>query len=372
MNPFGELEVGDEAIKITPNGTYKFPVGYEKEFDAFIKANPDYNGQLISENVYEINDNITLYKTFVENTDDFSMLSEGDYEELPDDFFGNDEDEAQTTLKAYSEPNFDSFQTFSADRKTWAGKLIQGIIGSNKASTVNFNKKRRVRGSFYFYNYGVYSEIGVKGWTDKKNWIGWSKTNSDELRVGWKSIVLKSKIPDYYKQSLKDINSTILYPTKLTWVNSKLVNVATLAMPEFKPTLKDRVLSQGVKALHSYLKNEEKRPASEWEKAEAFLIASRTELYFITGNQDVVKYNANYYCHVFANHWMQIEVGYSNTNGIFINGIGQNNYDQANAWIKTITKTFSEKKTELVSGEVYSCARFGNEWRGMKIVKKAK
>lgn len=181
---------------------------------------------------------------------------------------------------------------------------------------------------------------------------------------------MKSKIPDYYKQSLKDLNSIVLYPTKLTWVNGQLMNVATLAMPEFKPTLKDRVVSQGVKALHNYLKNEWKRPATEWEKAEAFLVATRTELYFVTGNQDVVKYNTKYYCHVFANHWMQFEIGYSNTNGIFINGIGQNNYTQANAWIKTITKTFSEKRTELVSGEVYSCARFGNEWRGMKIVKK--
>jgi hypothetical protein len=372
LNIRGELEVGKDIIRITPNGTYKYPMEYEDEFNDFIIKNPDFNGDLVDENIYKINESITLCKTFEENPNDFLTLSEGNYTELPDDFFGNDEDDAPTILKAASssEPDFNSFQTFSADRKTWAGKLIQSIIGSTKASTVNFNKKRRIRGSFYFYNYGVYSEIGVKGWTDKKNWIGWSKTASDELRVGWNNVVLKSKIPDYYKQSLKDLNSMVLYPTKLTWVNGQLVNVATLAMPEFKPTFRDRVLSKGVKAMHSYLKNELKRPASEWEKAEAFLVATRTELYYVSGKQDVVKYNTKYYCHVFANHWMEFEVGYSNSKGIFINGIGQNNYAKADAWFKAITKTFSEKRTTLESGEVYTCARLGNEWRGMKIVKK--
>ncbi len=148
LNPVGELEVGKEVIRITPNGTYKFPVGYEEEFNKFIKSNPDEQGVPIEENVNKIGEHIILYKTFNQNLADYDIVSEGDYELLPDveDYvtMGN--------TKAASEPNFDSFQTFSADRKTWAGKLIQGIIGSTKESTVNFSKKRRVKGSFYFYN----------------------------------------------------------------------------------------------------------------------------------------------------------------------------------------------------------------------------
>lgn len=117
---------------------------------------------------------------------------------------------------------------------------------------MNFSKKRRVRGSFYFYNYGVYAEIGVQGWTDKKNWIGWSKTASDELRVGWDKVVLKKSVPDYYKQSLKDLNSIVYYPPQYMDVNGQRVNVATLAMPDYKNTLKDKVTAQGVKALYDF------------------------------------------------------------------------------------------------------------------------
>ena len=107
------------------------------------------------------------------------------------------------------------------------------------------------------------------------------------------------------------------------------------------------------------------------EKAEAFATATRTELYFVSGTQHVVKYNTKSYTHVFANSWMYFTIGYSNKNGIFFNGINQNNVGNGVAWLNAISSTFNQSgHTSLVSGEVYSCARFGNDWRGMKIVKK--
>lgn len=296
------------------------------------------------------------------------MTSEGDYVELPDNFF--EEDEILPYSKTVPNPDIASFQTFSADRKTWVGKIIQNIIGSTKKSTIKFNRKRRVRGSFYFYNYGVYAEIGVQGHTDKKNWIGWSKTKADELRVGWSQVILKKDVPDYYQQSLKSLQNIIYYPPKYMDINNQRVNVATLAMPDFEPTLKDKILSNGVKAIHSYLKDKLHRPATEWEKALAFIIATRTELYYVSSPQDVIKYNEKSYTHVFSKQWMEFQIGWSNSNGFFINGINQNNANQISSWMKTISKAFNEKKTTLIAGEVHICARFGNEWRGMKIVKK--
>lgn len=372
LNPLGELEVGSEVIRITPLGTYKYPIDSAASFNEFITLNPTYTGQPVNENVYKINDYITLYKTFEIQPDDYELVSEGEYEELPDDFFGDNDDPLSRNLqtKAISEPDFNSFQTFSADRKTWIGKIIQNIIGSTKESTVKFSKKRQVKGSFYFYNYGVYSEIGVQGWTDKKNWIGWSKTASDELRVGWNQVVLKKTVPDYYKTSLSDLNNIVYYPPQYMNVEGQRVNVVTLAMPDFKATLKDKVIAQGTKALYNYLRNELKRPASEWEKAQAFIVATRTELYYISSPQNVVKYNTKSYTHVFAKSWMQFEVGWSNKNGFFINKVNQNNANKITPWLNTIAQAFNEKKTTLVGGEVYICARFGNEWRGMKIVKK--
>ncbi|OJU44255.1 MAG: hypothetical protein BGN96_01705 [Bacteroidales bacterium 45-6] len=365
FNPDGELEVAANIVKVTTSGTYVYAKSKEDRFNSLLDENGDgLAGVEIDKNVEKIEDGIFLYKTFAAN-EDYKLVSSGNYELLPDEEDGN----GSSITKAASEPDYNSFDTFSADRQTFVGKLIQSIIGSTKAHTINFSSKRRVKGSFYFYNYGVYSEIGVKGWTDKKNWITWSKTEADELRVGWRKVILKSSIPDYYTQSLKNLNSIVYYPPQYAEENGYRVNVATLAMPDIKSTLKDKIIAQGVKAVYNYLQDELGRPATEWEKAQAFLIASRTELYFVAANCDIINYNEDYYCHVFSNSWMQFEIGWNNQNGIFINGINQNNYDQMGAWISTIGKTFKEKKTSVVSGEVYICARFGDDWRGMKIKK---
>lgn len=85
LNPDGELEVGSNVIKITPAGTYKFSKENEQQFITFIEENPDYEGVLIEDNVYKISENILLYKTFEENPDDYGMISEGNYELLPDE-----------------------------------------------------------------------------------------------------------------------------------------------------------------------------------------------------------------------------------------------------------------------------------------------
>ena len=92
-----------------------------------------------------MNEKVTLIKTFQEKDADYSLLSMGNYIDLPDDFFGDDDDDSDTPLLASTrssipEPDFNGFQTFSADRKTLIGKLIQNIIGSTKACTSEISR----------------------------------------------------------------------------------------------------------------------------------------------------------------------------------------------------------------------------------------
>lgn len=378
LNINGEMEVGSDVIKITPRGTYRYNKAFEKEFNALYSNNQNLVGSPIDSISNRINDHIVLYRTFQESSQSYGVLSNGDETEYSDSYFGDDDIEEKAnmslalTRSTYPEPDFNSFASFSADKKTWIGKFIQSIIGATKTHTINFSQKRRVRGSFYFYNYGVYAEIGVKGWTDKKNWIGWSKTACDELRVGWKHVVLKTTYPDNFKKSMQDIKSMAYVPPQYTEINGKRYNTATLIMPDYKPGLKDKILKQGVKALYDFLKSELKT-ASELEKIEAFLVATRTEVLFVAAPQDVVKYNTKYYCHVFNKQWMDFTIGWSNQGGFFFgnSGLNQNNVSQIGPWVNTVVSTFNQKKTKLVGGEVYVCARFGDIWKGMKIIKKA-
>ena len=60
----------------------------------------------------------------------------------------------------------------------------------------------------------------------------------------------------------------------------------------------------------------------------------------------------------------------SHKTGFSFNGINQYNYNKASAWANSLKSAIDENNSKsLVGGEVYVCARFGNNWKGMKITK---
>lgn len=378
LNIQGEMLVSNEIVKITEDGTYIVPRKYEQEFRTFLKN----KNNIISVNsidgiTFLINNHFKFIKTFEQNNNDYSTLSLGNYCELPDDFFEDEEDiENITTMtrSSASEPSFNDFATFSADKKTVLGKIIQNLIGSTKAHTINYNKKLRLKGSFYFYNYGVYSEIGVKGWTDRKRTFNWTKTTSDELRVGWRNVILDVPMTDELKNNLSgNLNVAYSEPHQM-YVGHNPVNTATLIDPNISSSFWEKVKQKGVKAIIEYIKSTyDSSKTKNLDKAEAFIIATPTELKFVVPDDDIIKYDIKSYCHTFSEEWYaDIIIGWNNTDGIFLNKVNSSNANSIRAWIDTIVKILTTKHTTLVCGEVYVCSRFGNEWRGMKIIKKEK
>lgn len=97
------------------------------------------------------------------------------------------------------------------------------------------------------------------------------------------------------------------------------------------------------------------------------------KLEYVTINDDRRLYNSAYYCHVFSNFWMEnfVVSGTINSNGIsfLFNNFNISNPSAANL-LSSIYKTLRDERPKLVSGEVYVCGRFGDVWRGMKIIKR--
>ncbi|MDR0834136.1 MAG: hypothetical protein LBN93_08155 [Candidatus Symbiothrix sp.] len=365
VNPNGELEVGTQIVKITPEGTYAIPIDKKDQFDALIFSDLQLQGRLIDEHTFDLGDGITLYETFDE-VGDYEVISNGNYVLLPDNQYDN-----YVAPQAPSEPNFDQFPTFSPDRHTIVGKLIQSLIGSTKTHTIEFNSKRRIRGKFYFYNYFVYSEIGVSGWTDKKNWIGWSKTDADELRVGWRDMVIKRSIPNEYLKDLKKIQGPIYFPPAYMTIPGydRRVNVATLVVPDYKATLFEKVISIGAKAISDYIKSELKQGATNIDKATGFIIVDKTTVRVITLDESRIKYNEDSYTHVFDSQWnFNFQISWNSQSGFSVGSV--HSLTDAINWGKAIQATLNAQTPTLESGEVYVCGRFGADWRGMRIIKK--
>jgi hypothetical protein len=290
----------------------------------------------------------------------------------------NPNDIDDISLRNYSsetEPNIASFPTFPNTKGTLLGYLIQNIIGSNKAHTQYYNHtdSRRVRGEFYDNNYVFYAEVGVKGWTDKKNWIGWSKTEADELRIGWTNVLLCVDLTSEMKDDMERFRKLQQNPMHTRPEYQKIpgstytISTTTLIIPGLKESELKKNVNKGAKALYDYLKSiGVKQSQSDYANSKALAIASDNHLFFIIKDDHIRKYSEEYFCRVFASQGKA---------GITLN---QNSFN--GSWIETavrlaisIFKTSNGMKYPTIyGGRAYVAARFSDEWQGMNMHKEAK
>lgn len=103
---------------------------------------------------------------------------------------------------------------------------------------------------------------------------------------------------------------------------------------------------------------------SEWDKLDAALVVTRTHIYHLIKDENIVKPNCKYYCRVFAS---QVRIGIN---------LNQNSFSSSGilpALISTVTSvikgTSEQVYPTLVRGRVQIAAKFGTEWSGMTIRK---
>ena len=357
LNKKGEIMVNDTIYQITPKGTYFYHKTKKSDFKKGIAV--DSVGKMIGDKLYLITPDVYRYDTFGEEEGNGNV-----------EYYGSTESSNnQVFLRSYgTNPDYNSFPYFNADRQTIVGKLIQNLIGAKKDFTVYYEHtdKRRVRGSFYSYNYAVYAECGAQGWTDLKNWIGWSKTPADELRVGWHNVLMITKIPDVYKNQLKNmknLSNAALTPQYMDIPGSMYkVNVQTLIIPNFNATDFDRALKLGAPEVINLLKSWTNYSQVNTDPNLIYLITTNTHLITYIPNQDVIKYNCEEYTHVFES-----QVKFFITLNLL--NLPNTMAEYASTLTSIIGNSAAQAYPTLADGEVHVAARFGTEWQGMKIKK---
>lgn len=119
LNTEGEVQVKNTIYKITPKGTYYYPSSQEEVFDSlYAKNSGNLDGVLIADGLYQITNEIFRYDTFKK---DESFI---DY---PDEYYTEDESNAPASISLRSsipEPDYESFQSFTADHHTFFGKIF--------------------------------------------------------------------------------------------------------------------------------------------------------------------------------------------------------------------------------------------------------
>ncbi|MDR1500987.1 MAG: hypothetical protein LBT43_00840 [Prevotella sp.] len=415
LNPEGELEIDSRIMKITNKGTYIFPKDKEERFRNLYDKTVFLSGNKINDREYEVESGIFFYDTYgyIEPLDIIEL--EDEYEE-PDSSVEITEEETASSLSketksgnafipgnshpfmtsfGYEEVGFDNFPIVSSQRKTFFGKLIQGVTQNAAARTVNFpGGKRRVKGKFFNYNWGIISEAGVEGWTDAKRGLGnWTKTPADELRIGWRNIILVQTLP----KELVPMNNIAEFQNALSTGSAREHHLYTTVLDGegFLESKLMSILNKGGKQLRDGLKNltNDLNKKKKIDDSEAVRIHKGNKIYTVILNDCIKDWNVKKLTFSFIKKGQFVLTFNPDMIGSIMNGIanikgGVNGLskpeiiDKGKGIINIGTGAFSianvaskafgigvSHDVQVEKGEVYIAARFGQEWRGMRVTR---
>ena len=249
---------------------------------------------------------------------------------------------------------FASFPTYSAESRSWVGKLFDGInMRHNRYH--EFIKDYRVCGSLYDYNYGIYRECGAYVSMDKKRGgffkfiNGWKDANAQKIVLHIDYVVLetKIKIPNSVLSAIP--NSPVVLGNGY---NGTSVEVCLFGK---EWTIKDveKYFGQGIKEAIKMLKSATNSDIPD--NTSSFLFVTPQKLYKVFYNQTYQADNKHKVRKVFS----------SGTSFVFS--------FNSSSWKKTLTETVKETiKTpsyHIVNGQVKLAGKLDNNWGGMTIYK---
>lgn len=192
LNENREIEVNGVLYKINEYGTFfSTPDKLDEineiinEFESKTKSTKD--ATLVGDNLYQVGEGVYMFDS------QRIMAPIEDYD--GDGYTGGGSGGSGGSTGTTSNSPYDDIEYHGFDAHTIVGGWIQAAFGRTRAYNRNFSSKRRIRVNFYSVNYVVYSGIGLNVKYQKKNWIGWSKTDCEELRWGWEGIKYSYELP---------------------------------------------------------------------------------------------------------------------------------------------------------------------------------
>lgn len=170
LNARGEFAVGDTMYKISPKGTYYFPVSLREEFEKNYSKFEAQDGKLVSDKTYELASSIYRFATF-----------EGAAEIASENFLIDDAERLSTRSTSTS--------------IIWSGYPVYEYTANNcfnnQVFTYSLPDNRRVWTKVYHHDYIVYDERGALIKCQKNGFWGWTAVTSEELTITWKNIILQ-------------------------------------------------------------------------------------------------------------------------------------------------------------------------------------
>lgn len=246
LNWKGEILVEDSLYRITPIGTFctsdATPIGSQKIESLYLQILQKDSLSFNDSTYIKLTDNVWLYNSFPEYKLEGSGLESRASSEVP--------------LKHYA----------SNKSNGWVWKKLSSLFGDRSTKHYEYLHKKRVNGSLYDYNYGVYAESGTfvsasrkrGGFLRKIN--GWKDIDAQELEIECKNLtfVLDYNVPYTltFPSNLQLVSSSNYVQTNLSEKPLKSIDILGYDIPAktFFNTLKgsaSQILNIARKALNS-------------------------------------------------------------------------------------------------------------------------
>ena len=192
----------------------------------------------------------------------------------------------------------------------------------------------------------------------KKNWIGWSGTNADELVLGWRNVILEldTKVPNM--PILPAPTYVGSFSTQIPGFDKEGVCLSILGLDINNGQLL-AALKAGKQPLINWLKANVSNGSSIGRiDPSALFLANQSKVYVIVVDQDIRAYKKESIRKVFAS-------GMSFYFSIDLMNMPNNLL----SWAKTMKDIGKLPVKSLKDGEVVCAGRLGNNWAGMIITK---
>ncbi len=215
LNPRGEICVGETMYKISPRGTYYFPLSDRKKFESRYSEYEQMEGTMCGENLYLMDTDIYRYDTFKEDNE-FSVSLNNEYNEEIE-FYPDTK-----TMPTFPSFSWSSYPTYSGPANTYL---------NNKKHYYYLPNNRRVMAWIYHHNYLVYEEWGsiLKC---QKSGLGWTAVTSKGLMITWRNLILQGGLePGEQGPPANTVTTPIFETVEYEYQNETMVRFSGYILP---------------------------------------------------------------------------------------------------------------------------------------------
>lgn len=244
---------------------------------------------------------------------------------------------------------YGNLETYAFGSKTVVGGWIEAIRGRDEVETIYFDDKRRLRVNFYDSSYGIYSAVGLSAKFQKKNWIGWSGTQTNTLVLGWEFVDFQSGTITPFTPPSNNPPSFPPIDIPGTTKKYKLVDLRFLNK-EYKYYVdQGRLVQTGVKEIFDFARG---KLGSSQENIAVWTYANLAKKVdgILVSKDEVVVHNDEVLRKTF--NWK--------TGTLSLKLDAEGKFDISG----NVSKPF-----EINSASVYGIAFYENKWKGIRIVK---